>query len=182
MSLRIDHAACHAFWQAYRASLPVGHAHAQRPHRPVAFGFCETQPELVEELCQLVVAGRKRATTSLTIELTSVGEQLPKVGDISIVVGRDGTPRALIELTHVESIPFDAVDAEYAAIEGEGDATLETWRRDHLWYFSDVCERLGGRFDGSTPVICQVFRVLWPPSAVAQARASDHAPPRLQGQ
>ena len=162
MSLCIDQSACDAFWEAYRASLPAGHAHAQPQRRPSAFGFCEDHPELVEQLAQLVVAGRKRATTSLAIEFTSLGEELPKPGDLGIVVGREGAPYALIELTHVENIPFDAVDAEYAAIEGEGDATLETWRRDHRWYFSSVCERTGSSFDGSTPVLCQIFRVLWP--------------------
>lgn len=165
MTLQIDQHACDAFWQAYRACLPAGHAHTQLQHRPGAFGFCENEPELVEELAQLVVAGHKRATTSLAIEFSSLGEELPKPGDLSIVVGREGTPYALIELTEVESRPFDAVDSEYAAIEGEGDATLETWRRDHLWYFSSVSGRLGGTFDGGTPVLCQVFRVLWPASA-----------------
>lgn len=165
MSLSIDQDACDAFWRAYRADLPAQHPHVQLSTRPVAFGFCEQVPELVEELAQLVVAGRKRATTSLAIEFTSVGEALPKGGDLSIVVGREGSPYALIELKQVETVAFDAVDAAYAAIEGEGDATLETWRRDHLWYFSDVCQRLGGSFDGDTPVLCQVFRVLWPPSA-----------------
>jgi uncharacterized protein YhfF len=167
MSLHIDQSACDAFWHAYRASLPAENAHAQLQRRPLAFAFCENEPELAEELAQLVVAGPKRATTSLPIEFTSLGEELPKIGDLSIVVGRDGTPVALIELTQVESIPFDGVSAEYAAIEGEGDATLETWRRDHRWYFSGVCERLGGTFDGLTPVLCQIFRVLWPPSALS---------------
>jgi uncharacterized protein YhfF len=168
MSFCIDQDACDVFWQTYQASLLASHAHAQLQRRPVAFGFCEHEPELVEELGQLVVAGRKRATTSLAIEFTSLGEDLPKQGDLGIVVGRAGTPLALIELTQVESVAFDAVDAEYAAVEGEGDASLETWRRDHRWYFVGVCERLGGSFDGLTPVLCQIFRVLWPPSAASQ--------------
>jgi uncharacterized protein YhfF len=162
MSLHIDQSACESFWQAYRASLPAEHAHVRLQERPVAFGFCEHVPELVEELAQLVVAGRKRATTSLAIEFTSLGEALPRPGDLGIVVGREGAPRALIQLTHVDAVAFDDVDAEYAAVEGEGDATLETWRRDHLWYFSDVCQRLGGSFDGRTPVLCQIFRMVWP--------------------
>ena len=164
MGLQIDQNACDTFWQAYRASLPAGHAHALMQSRPGAFGFCEEHPDLVEELAQLVVAGRKRATTALVIEHTMLGEELPKPGDLSIVVGRDGTPSALIELTHVENVPFDKVDAEYAAIEGEGDATLETWRRDHIWYFSELSKRLGVDFDGETLVVCQIFRMVWPVS------------------
>ncbi|HET8932871.1 MAG TPA: ASCH domain-containing protein [Polyangiales bacterium] len=162
MGLRIDQNACDTFWQAYCASLPSEHAHRLRLSRPEAFGFCAEHPELVEELAQLVVSGRKRATTSLAIEHTILGEELPKPGDLSIVVGRDGSPSALIELTHVENVPFDKVDAEYAAIEGEGDATLETWRRDHIWYFTELSKRLGVEFDGTTPVVCQIFQMVWP--------------------
>jgi uncharacterized protein YhfF len=164
MGLQIDEQACDTFWLAYRASLPSGHAHTLMSRRPEAFGFCEEHPDLVEELAQLVVDGRKRATTSLVLEHTMLGETLPKPGDLSIVVGRDGAPAALIELTHVENVPFDKVDAEYAAVEGEGDATLETWRRDHIWYFSELCKRLGVDFDGDMLVVCQIFRMVWPAS------------------
>lgn len=58
-------------------------------------------------------------------------------------------------------MPFDEVDEPYAAVEGEGDGSLAYWRAAHEQYFTDVCRRLGGSFDGRTPVICQSFRVLF---------------------
>jgi uncharacterized protein YhfF len=160
VAIVIDEHASHAFWQSYLAQLPAQHAHHARS-RPAAFGF-GFEPALADELAELVVAGRKRATTSLPIEFTSLGEALPQAGDLGIVVRGDGKPVALIELTDVSSVPFKSVDARYAAIEGEGEATLEEWRLDHTWYFGEVTERLGGHFDVTTPVLCQIFRVLWP--------------------
>jgi uncharacterized protein YhfF len=156
--LFIDHPACDTFWRDYVARLPDDHPHHSA--KPDAFGFGD-EPALAGELAELVLAGRKRATTSLPAEFTSLEAPLPRVGDLSIVVHGDGRPAALIELTHVETVPFDEVDEAYAAVEGEGDGSLAYWRRAHEEYFADVCRRLGGSFDGRTPVICQAFQLIW---------------------
>jgi uncharacterized protein YhfF len=155
----IDVSACDAFWRTYLAELPVDHPH--RSARPDSFGFGGV-PDLAEELAALVIAGQKRATTCLPVEYAALGEALPRAGDLSIIVRGDGRPVAIIERTHVESRSFDEVDERVAAAEGEGDGSLRYWRRAHEEYFTDVVRRLGGRFDGRAPVICQTFRVVWP--------------------
>lgn len=152
-------AASEAFWQAYLATLPCDHPH--RARRPDAFGFGDTA-ELADELAALVLAGVKRATTSLAVEFTSLGEPLPEVGDVSLVLFGSGAPAAIIERTHVERVPFCRVDARYAALEGEGDGSLASWRLGHTEYFQGVCARLGGKLEDDTLVLCQAFRVLWP--------------------
>jgi uncharacterized protein YhfF len=158
----IDLEACDCFFRAYLAQLPRAHPH--HACNPDAFGF-GGEPELAEELAALVTAGRKRATTSLPVEFTSLGEPLPRAGDLSIIVRGDGRPVAIIERTHVQWRAFDEVDEGYAAVEGEGDASLASWREAHAQYFTEVCRRLGGSFDGSTPVLCQTFQVVWPVTA-----------------
>jgi uncharacterized protein YhfF len=64
----------------------------------------------------------------------------------------------LVEVRHV---PFHAVDAAFAADEGEGDGTLAWWQTAHRSYFRRVCARLGDTFDETAPVICQRFRLVW---------------------
>ncbi len=157
--MHIDRQACDAFWRSYVAQLPAGHPHHLA--KPDAFGF-GGEPDLANELAALVLAGTKRATTSLPVEFTSLNEPLPTVGGLSIIVRGDGIPVAIIERTHVTKLPFDAVDADFATIEGEGDGSLAYWRGVHTHYFTGVCARLGGTFDGQSLVICQVFRVAWP--------------------
>ena len=147
-----------AFWQRYVDSLAAKHPH--RHARPDVFAFGDS-PALADELAVLVQAGQKRATASLPVEFTSLGLPLPAVGDVSIVTLANGTPVAIIELVEVREIPFQAVDAAFAAAEGEGDGTLVWWQAAHRRYFVRVCARLGGTFDETTPVICQRFRVLW---------------------
>jgi len=150
--------ACDSFWRSYLSQLARDHPH--HGMKPDAFGF-GSDAALADELAALVLAGKKRATTSLAIEFTALGERLPVVGDLSIILRGDGSPVALIERTHVTTVPFEAVDADYAAIEGEGDGSLTYWRNAHREYFNRVCARLGGRLSDRTPVLCQVFRVVF---------------------
>jgi uncharacterized protein YhfF len=154
----VDSRACDSAWHSYCSLLPADHPH--RLAKPDYFGF-GGEPELADELAELVLAGKKRATTSLPIEFTSLCEPLPTVGDLSIIVRGDGSPAAIIERTKVSTVPFESVGEEFATVEGEGDGSLAYWRDAHARYFSGVCTRLGGHFGADTPVLCQVFRVIW---------------------
>lgn len=166
-TVSIETTACIRFWQAYLRRLPEIHPHRDATPDAFAFGGGGT---VADELAALVLSGAKRATTSLAVEFTALGERLPAAGSLSIILRGDLDPVAIIERTAVQTLRFDAVDEAYAAIEGEGDASLEYWREAHRRYFSGVCERLGGKFEDRTPVICQVFRRVWP----AQAAAAPH--------
>lgn len=150
---------CQAFWQAFVGSL-AGHD-PRRFARPDAFGF-GGQAEIADELAALVLAGRKRATTSLLVEYSQCGEPLPKAGDLSIVLNGSDQPVAIIERTAVELLPFSAVGADYAQHEGEGDGSLGHWVAVHTCYFNRILEPLGGRLEAATLVICQSFRLVWP--------------------
>jgi uncharacterized protein YhfF len=152
-------AAVAAFWNRYLDTLPAGHPH--RRATPDVFSFGDSAA-LADELAALVAQGRKRATTSLPAEYSSEGLPLPVAGDVSIVTRSNAVPAAVIEFVEVRLMPYQAVDAAYAAIEGEGDGSLAHWQAAHRAYFRRVCESLGGRFEETTPVLCQQFRVVWP--------------------
>ena len=158
----IDKAGHKAYWAEFVASLPSGDSRAEA--QPDAFGF-GGEGGLADELAALVLAGKKRATASLPVEYTSLGEALPKSGDLSIILDATGKPVAIIERTSVALVPFQAVTAEFAAVEGEGDGSLKDWQETHSWYFGRVCERLGGKLEATTPVLCQCFKVVWPHAA-----------------
>ena len=161
--------ACAGFWKRYLASLPADHPH--RSARPDAFAFGDSD-SLANQLAALVVSGKKQATASLAIEFTSLNEPVPKAGDPSIVLWAGGLPAAIIEHVEVRHVAFQSVDEAFAASEGEGDCTLAWWRAAHREYFSRVCQRLGGEFNETTPVICQRFRLVWKEDVESLAR--DH--------
>jgi len=163
----IEKVKCKAYWAEFVQSL--AEHDPRRAAKPDAFGF-GGEGEIADELAALVLAGKKRATASLPVEYTSINESLPKVGDLSIILNGKGDPVAIIERTSVNAVPFQAVSAEFAAYEGEGDGSLKYWREAHTWYFNSVFARLGGTLEESTSVVCQRFRLVWPrPSNAAEA-------------
>ena len=145
-----------AYWRAYLERT----APETRPAGYSAWSFGDA-PAMADELAALVLAGVKRATTSLLwVYEADPDEAMPAVGQHSIVLGGRGQPLCIIETTSVVTCPFDAVNAAFAAREGEGDGSLAYWRRVHWDFFSRECAALGRTPTGSMPVVCESFRVV----------------------
>ena len=117
-------------------------------------------PELSRSLLALIRSGHKRAGTGLLWLHEHEGEPLPQVGDIEIVLNHDDEPSIITCVTQVEVLPYREVSAEYAAIEGEGDGSLDYWRTAHWAYFSRVCASVGKVPTEEMLVVCGVFEVL----------------------
>lgn len=132
-------------------------------------------PELSRELVALIRDGRKRAGTSLLWAHEVEGEPLPEVGEVDVVVDHEGEPVAVTRVTSVFVVPFDEVDAAYAAVEGEGDGSLAHWRAAHWDVFGRECASIGRVPSGDMPVVCCAFELLAvvPPSGPARPRGED---------
>lgn len=127
----------------------------QESLRPPAWSFGST-PEQADELVALVLSGHKTATASA---LRDYGpeDELPAVGTMGIITDGAGHPRALVQVTAVDVVPFAEVGEEHAAAEGEGDLSLEHWRREHQAFF----EATGGEpVSPDMPVVLERFTVL----------------------
>jgi uncharacterized protein YhfF len=148
-----------AFWQTYLASLP------ERVESPPtsyeAWSFCDNE-EAANELGELVKAGTKTATCSLVWAYEVENEELPVVGDLSIITNWDGEPLCIIETTEVQVRAFNEVDDGFAYDEGEGDRSLTYWREVHWGVFSRECSAIGRRPVETMPVVCERFRVVFP--------------------
>lgn len=125
-----------------------------------AFHFDDNEAS-ANELADLVVAGVKRATAGLIWSFESAGGLSPTAGAFSVVTYWDGTPACVIETLEVEVLPFERVSAAFAAIEGEGDGSLEYWRRVHWAYFGRECARVGREPSLTMPVACERFSVIY---------------------
>ncbi len=148
-----------AFWHTYLAALPD---EAPRPmFMPEAWHFCDNAAD-ADELADLVLVGVKRATASLQWAYAGENDPLPQVGDLSIITNWDGDPLCIIVTTEVTITPFNAVSAEFAAAEGEGDRSLAYWRKVHWDFFSEECAEIGRGPAEDMPVICERFKVVYP--------------------
>lgn len=132
---------------------------------PPAWAFGAT-PEQADDLLALMLAGTKTATAGALDDYVAEGEPLPQVGTLAILLDGSGNPRALIETTRVDVVPFGEVDAEHAYLEGEDDRSLESWRRIHERFFTEHADHdLGFRPD--MPIVLERFRVIYPTPANA---------------
>lgn len=144
------------FWDAFSAD--VGHDCSDRFFE--AFHFDDNEAT-ADELAGLVLAGVKRATAGLLWSFESARGSPPKPGALSVVTYWDGRPACVIETLEVKVLPFEQVTAEFAAVEGEGDGSLECWRRVHWAYFGRECARLGREPSMTMPVACERFNVVF---------------------
>lgn len=139
------------FWALVRAENP-----ALPAEMPEAWAFGAT-PEHADGLLALVLEGTKTATASSVWDYEEEDEPLPTVGDLSIILDGAGRPRAALEVTAIDVVPFDQVTVEHAHAEGEDDRTLSSWRRIHERFWSEHSAR---GFAPDMPVVCERFRVL----------------------
>ena len=121
--------------------------------------FCDNEQD-ANELAELVVRGVKRATASLFLFYEN-GEEMPKVGDLSIIVNWKGEAQCIIKTINIDVVPFKDVTEEFAATEGEGDKSLEYWRRAHWSYFSREIKELGKEPNDDMLVVCEKFEVVF---------------------
>jgi uncharacterized protein YhfF len=143
------------FWSAYAK------ATRQKGTEFTAFGFGDNA-ELADELAALVIAGVKRAHTSLPRDLIAQDRPLPKPGDFAVIVDGGKAPCCIIRTLQVETRPMRDVDAQFAWETGGGDRSLEWWMSAHLRYFKRRAAREGFVFDESADVVLERFEVVWP--------------------
>jgi uncharacterized protein YhfF len=136
---------------ALKIAVPAGH---------ISLGCYGDSPALSESLLALIRQGRKRAGTSLLWAHEFDHEPISKVGVIEIVLDHRREPAIITRITQVSVMPFSEVTAEYAAIEGEGDGSLEYWRKGHWTFFSRECQRIVRVPTENMPVVCSVFEVV----------------------
>jgi uncharacterized protein YhfF len=83
------------------------------------------------------------------------------VGDFHIILDGQDQPVCIIQTTDLLVKPFDEVDEAYAALEGEGDGSLEYWREAHWAFFAEECQKLNREPDTKMPVLCETFRLVF---------------------
>ena len=152
-----------AMWSSYLASIGQ---RAESTELTLRFWhFCDNERD-ADELAKLVVAGIKRASAPCLWELED--GRVPVRNDIDIVTYWSGEACCVIRTTDVEIRAFADVSPDFAAREGEGDGSLEYWRRVHWAYYERVLKPLARAPANDMPVVCQRFEVVYPASAAVE--------------
>lgn len=151
--MNVDYEAAGAFWEKCCAEHGID---SDAGYHAGPF----SDPELANYqgmLIDLVREGRKRATARLDMEFEKYGFDRRGSGDLWLVTDTDGEPACLIRITDVQAWPFLEVPLSFTQREGEGDNSLEYWRRVHEEYFVLQCDRWGVAWRDDHLVCCEGF-------------------------
>jgi len=144
------------FWQEF---CEAGGANLETPFQAWFFG---SDSEMAEELLQLVLERKKKATASLVWEFENTPEDTPILGGYSVITDFEGNPKIVVRTNELRVLRFNEVDEQFAFDEGEGDQSLDYWREVHWDYFSRRCAEVDKEPSLLMPVICERFEVLYP--------------------
>jgi uncharacterized protein YhfF len=131
---------------------------------PIWFG---DSAELNASLNDLVLAGLKTATASLLWAWEAIPFPPPAEHEFQIMLDWDNTILAVLKNVRIDIVEFGKVRENFTRLEGEGDLSLEWWRAAHWDYFSSECDNLGLVPSETMPVVCQQFKIIFPPDALA---------------
>ena len=122
-----------------------------------AWAFGDAQ----DKLADLVLHRIKTATCSAYCLYEMEGEDIPKVGEYSVILDSLDNAVCIVKTTKVYLCPFDQVSPEHAYKEGEGDRSLAYWRRIHEEFFADELKPAGMEFNTKMILVCEEFEVVY---------------------
>ena len=119
-----------------------------------AFG---DDPDIIAEL---TVKGIKTATCSAYYLYEKEGEELPKAGEYSVILNSRDEAVCVIKTVKVYIERFGNISEEHAYKEGEGDRSLEYWRKVHEDFFTKELGEVGIKFSEDMELVCEEFEVV----------------------
>lgn len=111
-------------------------------------------------LAELVVEGKKTATTSGYVFYELEKEPLPEANEYYIVLDGKNEPAAIIQIRSVEVMPMNQVPEDFALAEGEGD--YDFWWNAHERFFTELLKEYELEFSPDMPVVCERFEKVYP--------------------
>ncbi len=146
-------------WEDFTASNPQFKNH----EIPESWFFHDNKAD-ADRLANLTLNGKKTAMTSgLYVWYEEAGAELPSIGTKHIVTNFEGGAQAIIEITQVDTIPFNQLPKEYAAMDmGTNEEPLEKWRMAHWEFFTKIMEENGEKPTDEMLIVFEQFKTIWP--------------------
>ena len=114
-----------------------------------------------DTLAELTVKGIKTATCSAYYGYENEGEELPKEGEYSVILNSKDEAVCVTKNVRVYIERFKDISREHAYKEGEGDRSLEYWRKVHIDFFTKELGEAGVEFNEDMKVVCEEFTVVF---------------------
>jgi uncharacterized protein YhfF len=120
----------------------------------------ELTERVANELLELVLVGKKKATASSLKAFEICNEPLPNVDDLHIITDWKGYPHCVIQTKAVMILPYKDMTYEICKREGEDDS-LESWQLGHKRFFVEEGKELGYKFSEDLQIVFEDFEVIY---------------------
>ena len=128
---------------------------------PESYYFHDNEKD-ANRLAELILNGKKKAGSGLYFLYEQANADLPKNGTKSIVTDFDGKARMIIEITKIDTIPFNQISEDYAELDmGTKIEPLKKWKKAHWGFFATVMEESGEKPTEEMLVVCEWFEIIW---------------------
>lgn len=104
-----------------------------------------------DKLVELVLVGQKKATTSIYDK-----NDLPIINEKSIICFSDGKQACIVKTIDYKIMKFKEMTEELARLEGEGDLSLDYWKKTHENFF----KYYNYNFNDETLIIFEIFEII----------------------
>jgi uncharacterized protein YhfF len=138
--------------QVLEAAFP---GEAARYFLPMSIG---SAPETADEGAALILDGTKTLTSSPFWDYPD--GKIPFVGALCVLLDGSQKPRGIVETTRVEIMPFGAITEKMARAYGEGERTVEWWRRVMGAFYRASAARHNAILTDDTPHIWEWFAMV----------------------
>ncbi len=143
------------FWNLYLSTLP------NPPKGLTAEASIAGNNEIADQLLELYLSGKKYAGSGLVVDYKISGDHLPQVGNHWIILDSQKKPRCIVKTVRVEIYQFDKVPKEVAVAEGEGDLSLDYWRKAHIEFFTPFLKGWGVKELNKEDVVTEFYEVVY---------------------
>lgn len=151
-------ASVYEMWKDYTESNPE----SIKEELPESWFFHDNKED-ADRLAALTVNGKKSATTSgLYKWYVEAKAALPKIGTNHIITDFDGKAQAIIEITKVDTVPFNQITESLAELDmGTDIEPLDKWRKAHWDFFESVMKENGEEPTEDMLIVFEKFKTVW---------------------
>jgi 5-formyltetrahydrofolate cyclo-ligase len=146
-----------AYWQKYLVSVGgdenLAKAFVSASHAGNA--------QITDEFLELYFSGKKTAGSSLMEDFLAAGDPLPTVGNHWIYLNSKDEPSCILRTEKVVRHKFKDVPVSIAIAEGEGDLSLDYWKRVHAELYQPYLQAWGVSDLNEATVITEFFKIVY---------------------
>ena len=113
------------------------------------------------ENARLIQSGARKAISHSLLGLQNRNEPLPKIGDYIVVTNWSGEAQCIVRTTAVKLKPYFSIDVLYAQLAGEGDKSLDHWKKVHWDQYTTELQKFGREPRESMIIVCQEFEKVY---------------------